>query len=122
MVKENKTIEGQIIEKTIDSIKIRSGDKYLWIKFFDNELIRNIQTSEIYKVEYVDNIKNGKTYHNGKSVQLINEVNIHKKNVSDTSINCILMQSVQHSLNKQLELGIATIQVIESYKKIIDSL
>ena len=122
MVKE-KQVLGIIQEKTGNSIKVLN----LWIKFFDEDLIENFNKDDNVEVNYLDNEKNGKIYHNGKSIKLReltlkteNKDKLLPKIISDSTINCILMQSLQ--LRKELnidDLAIATDKVINAYKKII---
>lgn len=48
--------------------------------------------------------------------------NLPKNKISDTTINCILMQSVQYSQDRSISLEQSTNEVIKSYKTIIDSI
>jgi hypothetical protein len=90
------TIKGIILDKTINSIKLES----MWIKFFKIELIKGIEKGNYVIVQYNDKEKDGKTYHNGSSIEklkyeepkaepkLTYEI---KLELTNTDKNCILM-------------------------------
>jgi hypothetical protein len=70
---ETQEIIGQIVEKGVDFIKLKKDNKTIKINFRgkNEEIIKNIEVSESYKITYLDNIKDGFTYHNGKKVEPI---------------------------------------------------
>ena len=140
-MKEIKQIIGQVIEKTNDSLKIKRDNKSIWIKFFDSDLIKDVQTSETYEIEFQDNIKNNKTYHNGKSIKLAydtkpayveddisadNQVNSNKLNkvISDSTVNTLIMTVKEIYISNSTPLTMEEIaeNVMKAYDKIIEKL
>ena len=63
-------IKGIIQEMTETSVKVNN----LWIKFFDEKLINDINKGDNVEIVYSDKSKDNKIYHNGKSIKLTSEV------------------------------------------------
>ena len=115
----NKELEGQIEDKTSDSIKIGK----VWIKFFDSDKLKEICEDDYVKVTYQDNEKNGKTYHNGKEITLVKKelTSEHKEfKISDSTLNTLIMTIKEVYLNNMTGLTYdqVTDTVLESYNKI----
>ena len=117
MVTKEKQIIGIVQEKTESSVKINN----LWIKFFDSDLLENINVGKDVEVTYNDNEKNGKVYHNGKSIKIkvLTSEPLLPKLKSDSTVNTLLMQSVTYAKDKNITLDEATTKIINSYKRII---
>jgi len=128
--KITKELEGQIEDKTNDSIKIGK----VWIKFFDKDKLKEIYEDDNVKVIYRDNEKNGKTYHNGISIELkpraitIKELTSDPKQskekdqkvIPDSTLNTLLMSIKEVYLENSVELSYpeATRLVLDSYEQI----
>lgn len=122
MEKQIKTIIGEVMDRTEDSIQI----KKIWIKFFDSFLLKEIQVNDNVEITYLDNQKNGKIYHNGKSIKVIQKLTNVNSKVSDTTINTLLITTKElylSDLNKNnLSMENLASQVVKAYKKIIKEL
>ena len=103
MVDLKKNIKGTIQEKTNNSVKINN----YWIKFFESELIKDVQMGDVVEIIYQDNTKNGKTYHNGKEIKRIKYDDVKltsNTELSNQTQNTILM-IVKDILVKEIDLG-----------------
>jgi len=125
MTNEIKTITGEVMDKTESSIQV----KKLWIKFFDLGLLTNVKKNDNVEVTYQDNFKNGKTYHNAKSVKVINQVsaakltNVNSNSISNSTINTLIMTIKEIYIErKDKPLSDITTDVIASYKQIVDNI
>lgn len=114
-MKDIKITKGRIDDKTLDSIKVNN----LWIKFFDKEKLESLKVGNKVNVIYYDNIKNNKTYHNGKEIELelIKETQ-PRTSMSDSTLNTMIMTVKEVYLNNGIELSYPEVTqlVIESYK------
>jgi hypothetical protein len=122
-------LTGLIKEKTLDSIKI---DNY-WIKFFKKELLNVFSVGDKVEVNFKDNEKDGKVYHNGSSIIMIESsesikftkeltskpITYEINKIESSTLNCLIMQSVQHASNQKISLKNATFEVLESYNSIL---
>ena len=107
-MKEIKEIQGVIQS-------IRNDKKALKI---NNEWLSSFVTIDDYNVG--DNVK---VFKNLKDIVRLEKKEIKEKStISDTTINCLLMQSVQLAKDKGLQLEVSTEKILESYKKIKDSI
>lgn len=86
-------IKGIVQDITNNSIKI---DK-IWIKFFDKNLLNGINKNDNVQVKYTDNVKDDKTYHNGKEIkkliELTSKPEINTRPLDTTTVNTIIMCS-----------------------------
>jgi len=141
---ETKELIGQVIEKGKDFIKLKRDNKTIKINFRgkNEELIKNVEVSESYKVVYSDNEKDGFTYHNGKSVELayIKQEKIENKEttqetkvleikhfVDSSTVNTLIMSIKEIYLghlnkDKMVSLKAVANDVLDSYNKIIENL
>jgi hypothetical protein len=92
---DTKIINGVVIDKTNNSIKINK----IWIKFFKNELLQGISKGDEVEVKYIDNVKDDKTYHNGKEIKLtsntVNTEQINSKYIDKDKTACMLTSYVK---------------------------
>lgn len=124
MKQETKTIQGEVqnIRKDRKAIEIEE----IWYQSNFNPISEDINKGDSVKIDYsikgdfknvvkiekVEDLDNDSDSKNSSS----------KYKISDTAKNCLLMQSVQHSLNKNLSLETATNQIINSYKQIVNNI
>ena len=106
---EIKTISGEVKDLTENSLKVNN----YWIKFFDTNLIKDIKKNDLVKIQYSDNTKGNRTYHNAKSIEKISEVKEDKLTLDKTTINTILMSAK--------EIYLSPINKLE-YKEIVTKL
>jgi hypothetical protein len=97
-----------------DEVKIVFTEKKVKGKDGKEMIFKNIKSIERIEIEEIKETKNN------EEVKM--DITVKPKYISDTTINCILMQSIQHSLNKGYALDKATYEVLQSYKKIIESI
>jgi hypothetical protein len=121
-------IQGEIQKISSDrkTIKI-SGNIY---RFF-NELSNDFGNGNIVNVRYSERKVGDKVFKNINSITKVIEnkdsfkeenKEIPRLKISDTTINCLIMQSVIHSENKKISLKEAANEVTQAYKSIISSL
>ena len=115
-MKETKLTSGIIEDKTEDSIKVNN----LWIKFFDKEKLESFTVDNKVKVSYNDNIKNNKTYHNGKEIELIKELVQPRTSTSDTTINTLIMsmKDIYLSEDNTDSMEVIAERLVKGYLKI----
>lgn len=87
----------------------------------------SINKGQTVKITYTEKKVDDKVFKNIRSIEQIKkDINssepLIKPKISDTTINCILMQSVQFAKDKNTSLEIATSEVLMSYKFIIENL
>lgn len=88
MGKEIKEIQGEVQDKTVNSLKVNN----FWIKFFDTNLIKEIKLTDVVNISYRDNTKDNRTYHNGISIEKLGIViNSAESKINDTTVNTLLM-------------------------------
>jgi hypothetical protein len=129
---EQQEIIGQVIEKGSDFIKVKRDNKTVKINFRGKyqDLIKNVEVSESYKVGFLDNTVGKFTYHNGNSVEPVitkeevknestQEIKLLKPKISDVVIDTIIMQSVQYSKDKNIDLDKASTEVIKVLNKLL---
>lgn len=113
---EIKTISGEVKDLTENSLKVNN----YWIKFFDTNLIKDIKKNDLVKIQYSDNTKGNRTYHNAKSIEKISEVK-DKLTLDTTTINSVLMiaRDIYLSDDMNIEYKEAVKLVMEGLKIIL---
>ncbi len=117
-MKEIKEIKGIIEAVRQDKKALKIAGE--WLSSFVT--IDDYKAGDNVKATYSVNEKNGKVFNNLKDIRLEKETKLEVKNVSDTTINCLLMQSVQLAKDKGLSLEMSTERVLDSYKRIKESI
>jgi|GEM_PF-5052587 len=120
MEKPIKTIIGEVMDKTENSIQI----KKIWIKFFDSSLIKDIKVNDNVEIKYSDNPKGDKIYHNGSEIKVISTAKLTNVNISDSTINTLVMsiKEIYISQEGKKSLKDITTDVIASYKQIVSNI
>ena len=115
-------MEEIIIEDNIEVVrKDRKAVEVMgaWYNSF-KPLSEDFTRGDLVKIKYVEN----KGFRNIKSIEKIKKplaevgIAIKEKILSDSTINCLVMQSVQLSKDEDISLDKATDQIINCYKKI----
>jgi hypothetical protein len=91
MINQISEIEGEVQKKTENSIKVEN----IWIKFFDKKLIEKVNIKDLVRIEYKDNIKDEKTYHNGQNILTLEKALIKEsKEIPRETVNTLIMGMV----------------------------
>ena len=112
-----KTIIGEVMDRTETSLQI----KKIWIKFFNQELIKDIKVNDNVEIKYSDNSKNNRVYHNGSEIKVTAKLT-NVNSISDSSINTLIMSIKEIHIATEKPLKEVTTDVIASYKQIVENI